>query len=95
MDVSSLTWATLRSGPFFPQLTQPARAHDRLADPSLSFRYTQVVHATPFPTFRFAIEPDDIQVSAAALEDVGQLDREVDQSKLVVTPWNTGLVVTP
>jgi hypothetical protein len=53
------------------------------------------VQATPFPTFRFAIKPDDIQVSAAALEDVGQLDREVDRSKLVVTPWNTRLVVTP
>lgn len=53
-------------------------------------RYTKlpeaVVQATPFPTFRFAIKPDDIQVSAAALKDVGQLDREVDRSKLVVTP---------
>jgi NitT/TauT family transport system substrate-binding protein len=45
-----------------------------------------VVQATPFPTYRFAIKPDDIQVWAAALKDVGQLDREVDRSKLVVTP---------
>jgi hypothetical protein len=45
-----------------------------------------VVQATPFPTFRFAIKPDDIQASAAAPKDVGQLDREVDRSKLVVTP---------
>lgn len=45
-----------------------------------------VVQATPFPTFRSAIMPYDIQMSVAALEDVGQLDREVDRSKLVVTP---------
>jgi NitT/TauT family transport system substrate-binding protein len=45
-----------------------------------------VVQATPFPTYRFDIKPDDIQVWAAALKDVGQLDREVDRSKLVVTP---------
>jgi hypothetical protein len=45
-----------------------------------------VVQAPPFPTFRFAIKPDDIQVGAAALKDVGQLDREVDRSKLVMTP---------
>jgi hypothetical protein len=45
-----------------------------------------VVQTTPFPTYRFAIKPEDIQVWAAALKDVGQLDREVDSSKLVVTP---------
>ena len=45
-----------------------------------------VVQATPFPTYRFAIKPQDIQVWAAALRDVGQLDKEVDSSKLVVTP---------
>ena len=45
-----------------------------------------VVQATPSPTFRFAIKPDDIQMWASALKDVGQLDREVDRSKLVVTP---------
>jgi NitT/TauT family transport system substrate-binding protein len=45
-----------------------------------------VVQATPFPTYRFAITPDDIEVWAAALRDVGQLDRQVDRSKLVVTP---------
>jgi hypothetical protein len=54
-----------------------------------------VVQPTPFPTFRFAIRPDDIQMWAAALKDVGQLDREVDRSKLVVTPWNTKLIVIP
>jgi NitT/TauT family transport system substrate-binding protein len=45
-----------------------------------------VVQATPFPTYRFAIKPEDIQVWAAALKDVGQLDKEVESSKLVVTP---------
>jgi hypothetical protein len=45
-----------------------------------------VVQATPFPTYRFAIKPGDIQVWTAALRDVGQLDKEVDPSKLVVTP---------
>jgi NitT/TauT family transport system substrate-binding protein len=45
-----------------------------------------VVQATPFPTYRFAIKPEDIQVWAAALKDVGQLDKEVDSAKLVVTP---------
>jgi hypothetical protein len=41
-----------------------------------------VVQATPFPTCRLAIKPDEW---AVALKDVGQL-REVDRSKLVVTP---------
>ncbi len=45
-----------------------------------------VVQATPFPTYRFSIKPEDIQLWAAALKDVGQLDKEVDSSKLVVTP---------
>src|ERR1700761_6552304 len=45
-----------------------------------------VVQATPFPTYRFAIKPEDIQVWAAALKDIGQLDTEVDSAKLVVTP---------
>jgi NitT/TauT family transport system substrate-binding protein len=45
-----------------------------------------VVQTTPFPTYRFAIKPEDIQVWAAALKDVGQLDKEVDNAKLVVTP---------
>ncbi|MBV9566489.1 MAG: ABC transporter substrate-binding protein [Bradyrhizobium sp.] len=45
-----------------------------------------VVQATPFPTYRFAIKAEDIQVWAAALKDVDQLDKEVDSSKLVVTP---------
>jgi len=45
-----------------------------------------VVQATPFPIYRFAIKPEDIQVWAAALRDVGQLDKQVDSSKLVVTP---------
>jgi NitT/TauT family transport system substrate-binding protein len=45
-----------------------------------------VVQNTPFPTYRFAIKPEDIQVWAAALKDVGQLDKEVDNAKLVVTP---------
>jgi ABC-type nitrate/sulfonate/bicarbonate transport system substrate-binding protein len=40
----------------------------------------------PFPTYRLAIKPQDIQVWAAALRDIGQLDKEVDSSKLVVTP---------
>ena len=45
-----------------------------------------VVQATPFPAYRFAIKPEDIQVWAAALSEVGQLDKKVDSSKLVVTP---------
>jgi NitT/TauT family transport system substrate-binding protein len=45
-----------------------------------------VVQNTPFPTYRFAIKPEDIQVWAAALKDVGQLEKEVDNAKLVVTP---------
>ena len=32
-----------------------------------------VVQATPFPTYRLAIKPDEIQVWAVALKDVGQL----------------------
>jgi NitT/TauT family transport system substrate-binding protein len=64
--------------------TNPAEARKIMA------QYTKlpeaVVQATPFPTYRFAIKPEDIQVWAAALEDVGQLDKEVDSSKLVVTP---------
>jgi ABC-type nitrate/sulfonate/bicarbonate transport system substrate-binding protein len=64
--------------------TNPAEARKIMA------QYTKlpeaVVQATPFPTYRFAIKPEDIQVWAAALKDVGQLDKEVDSSKLVVTP---------
>jgi ABC-type nitrate/sulfonate/bicarbonate transport system substrate-binding protein len=64
--------------------TNPAEARKIMA------LYTKlpeaVVQATPFPTYRFAIKPEDIQVWAAALKDVGQLDKEVDSSKLVVTP---------
>lgn len=45
-----------------------------------------VVQNTPFPTYRFAIKPEDIQVWAAALKEVGQLEKEVDNAKLVVTP---------
>lgn len=45
-----------------------------------------VVQNTPFPTYRFTIKPEDIQVWAAVLKDVGQLDKEVDNAKLVVTP---------
>jgi NitT/TauT family transport system substrate-binding protein len=45
-----------------------------------------VVQTTPFPTYRFAIKPEDIQVWAAALKEVGQLDKQVDSAKLVVTP---------
>ena len=37
-------------------------------------------------TRTFAIKPEDIQVWAAALKEVGQLDKPVDSSKLVVTP---------
>jgi NitT/TauT family transport system substrate-binding protein len=43
-----------------------------------------VVEATPIPTYRFAITAADIQVWAAALKDIGQLDKEVDPAKLVV-----------
>jgi len=32
------------------------------------------------------IKPEDIQVWAAALKEVGQLDKQVDSAKLVVTP---------
>lgn len=45
-----------------------------------------VVQSTPFPTYRFKITPEDIEVWAAALKEVGQLEKSVDKGKLVVTP---------
>jgi hypothetical protein len=50
------------------------------------------VQATSFPTFRLSRM---ISKCLRPLEDVDQLDSEVDRSKLVVTPWNTRLVVIP
>lgn len=44
-----------------------------------------VVKATPFPDYRTAITAKDIEVWENILREVGQLDKKIDSSKLVVT----------
>jgi ABC-type nitrate/sulfonate/bicarbonate transport system substrate-binding protein len=44
-----------------------------------------VVEKVPYPTYRFSIRADDLQVWVDVLKDLGQLSSPIDKAKLVVT----------
>ena len=45
-----------------------------------------VVQAVPFPEYRFKMKAEDLALWANVLRDIGQLDKDVDKDKLVITP---------
>ncbi len=45
-----------------------------------------VVEKVPYPTYRFSIRAEELQVWVEVLKGLGQLSSPVDKSKLVVTP---------